>query len=269
MPDHASLGLGGSVVYGPLAQAEEGKSDNNAEADVEEKQLTSPTLASSTLPWADYLLHVLRVPGRVFAEGADAALSSANSLGSCFAFLGGEGTLTVKLARPPLSAAALGSSASSSGGNGGGVDRDGFIRVTHVSIEHARTASAPTAQKSAPRSFRVLGWNADPGGASSTASSLLNGITSGLASAGGGKVEKATGKEDAAEKAEQPRPFVLLDGVQYEAGGGARGVQTFAVPEGVRETTPPVGWVTLEVRSNHGGKWTCLYGFRVHGDRVE
>ncbi|CAN0290174.1 unnamed protein product [Ectocarpus fasciculatus] len=31
---------------------------------------------------------------------------------------------------------------------------------------------------------------------------------------------------------------------------------------------PPVGWVTLEVQSNHGGAWTCLYGFRVHGDPV-
>ncbi|CAM9290785.1 unnamed protein product [Scytosiphon promiscuus] len=281
MPDHASLGLGGSVVYGVLVLPEE-ENSANTDAGVEEGQLTSPTLASSTLPWADYLLHVLRVPGRVFAEGADAALSSANSLGSCFAFLGGEGRLTVKLARPPvpLSAAgspALGSSSSSlsapSGGGNGVVDRDGFIRVTHVSIEHARTASAPTAQKSAPRSFRVLGWDEDPGGlVTTTASSLLSSITGGLGSGGGegrgGKAAKANGKGDSEVKAEPPRPHVLLEGAEYEAGGGARGVQTFAVPEGVREATPPVGWVTLEVQSNHGGKWTCLYGFRVHGDRV-
>ncbi|CAN0337218.1 unnamed protein product, partial [Hapterophycus canaliculatus] len=259
MSDHASLVLGGSIVYGPLVLPEhEGR---NSEGGIGAGQLTSPTLASSTLPWADYLLHVLRVPGRVFAEGADAALSSTNSLGSCFAFLGGEGALTVKLARLPVrlsaSSAAPGSSstpssAPSAGGHDGdrGADRHGFVRVTHVSIEHARTASAPTARKSAPRSFRVLGWDADPGDTgASTASSLLSGI--------------------AGDNAELPRPHVLVEGAEYEAGAGARGVQTFAVPEGVREATPPVGWVTLEVRSNHGGKWTCLYGFRVHGERVD
>ncbi|CAN0341466.1 unnamed protein product, partial [Hapterophycus canaliculatus] len=35
-------------------------------------------------------------------------------------------------------------------------------------------------------------------------------------------------------------------------------LQTFAVPEGVREATPRVGWDSLEVQSNHGGKWICL-----------
>lgn len=30
----------------------------------------------------------------------------------------------------------------------------------------------------------------------------------------------------------------------------------------------PVGWVTLEVESNHGGERTCIYGFRVHGEEV-
>ncbi|CAM9290561.1 unnamed protein product [Scytosiphon promiscuus] len=259
MPDHASLDVGGSVVYGQLVLSKEEMSEN-ADAGVEEGQLTSPTLASSTLSWTDYLLHVLRVPGRGLEEGADAALTSANSLGSCFAFLGGEGRLTVKLARPPvpLSAAgspALGSSSSASssslsapsGGVNGGGDRDGFIRVTHVSIEHARTASAPTAQKNAPRSFRVLGWDEDPGGLAAT----------------------AKGEENSEKMDRPPRPHVLLEEAEYEAGGGARGVQTFAVPEGVREATPAVGWVTLEVQSNHGGGWTCLYGFRVHGDHVD
>ncbi|CAM9398659.1 unnamed protein product, partial [Discosporangium mesarthrocarpum] len=67
--------------------------------------LTSPSLTSSTLPWADYLLHALRVPGRSgggsghLAEGPEAALSADFSTpGSCFAFRGQQGRITVRLA---------------------------------------------------------------------------------------------------------------------------------------------------------------------------
>lgn len=259
MPDHASLTPGGSVVYG---QAKLPPGAGKADEVKTEAQLTSPTLASTKLPWADYMLHMLRMPGRVYAEKADAALSASNSLGSCFAFQGGEGRLTVKLAPAPMSSLLAAApppdspsdlpSQSSSGKTGKGGDPDGgggatartrgFVKVSHVSIEHARTALAPTVARSAPRAFRVLGWDADPTGAG------------------------ATGEEYAGGAA--LRPYVLLEGAEYQAGGGARGVQTFAVSEAGRELAPPVGWVTLEVQSNHGGKWTCLYGFRVHGDPV-
>ncbi|CBJ32485.1 hypothetical protein Esi_0342_0020 [Ectocarpus siliculosus] len=253
MPDYASLTPGAKVVYGPfpVAPAYDGEAQQG-DGMVEKKGwLTSKTLASTELEWHDYLLHMLRVPGRVYAEDGDAALSASNSLGSCFAFKGGEGRLTVELARPPPPPPR------SSGGDGNPgaatTTAAGFVRVTHVSIEHARAASAPTAAQSAPRAFRILGWDADPAGTATTTASLVGG-----GGDGGGEALLS--------------PHVLLAGAEYQVGEGAPGVQTFAVGEGRGEeaqaVVPPVGWVTLEVQSNHGGAWTCLYGFRVHGDPV-
>eukprot|EP00903_Cladosiphon_okamuranus_P020406 g18726.t1 len=225
MPDHASLTPGGSVVYGAAKlQHATGTSTGMGGGGQAKDQLTSPTLASATLPWADYMLHMLRVPGRVFAEKADAALSSSNSLGSCFAFHGGQGRLTVKLAPAPMSAVAPAPGSSPPSAREGGVATRtrGFVKVTHVSIEHARTALAPTVARSAPRAFRVLGWDADPAAAGKSA-----GETS-VAGGGAG--------------ADAPlRPYVLLEGAEYRADGGALGVQTFEVSEAGRELAPPVG----------------------------
>ena len=251
MPDYASLIPGASVVYGPLMSP-----------DGTEGKLTSPTLATTMLPWADYVLHLLRMPGRVYAENGDAALSTSNSLGSCFAFQGGEGRLTVRLARPPATPAAGGGSGSDSAsavaaGEEANPSR-GFVKVTHVSIEHARTAYAPSAAKSAPRAFRVLGWDSDPSAAGASTSRFA-----GIGIGGGGSGDNSRGSAATAL-----RPYVLVEGVEYSAGSDAPGVQTFAASDESRLLAPPVGWVTLEVQSNHGGKWTCVYGFRVHGDPV-
>ena len=251
MPDYASLIPGASVVYGPLMSL-----------DGTEGKLTSPTLASTMLPWADYVLHLLRMPGRVYAEDGDAALSTSNSLGSCFAFQGGEGRLTVKLARPPAPASGRTVGESNpdlDAGEEGAKSSEAFVKVTHVSIEHARTAYAPSASKSAPRAFRVLGWDVDPSAAAAPTSGF--GRIGGVGGVGGGGGSRGS-------VAAQPRPYVLVEGVEYSAGGDAPGVQTFAASDESRLLAPPVGWVTLEVQSNHGGKWTCVYGFRVHGEPV-
>lgn len=97
MPDYASLRSGASVIYGPVLLGEDdGKTDEKI------GQLTSETLANSVLPWAEYMLHVFRVPGYVHAEGPDAALSMSATLGSCFAFQGEQGRLTVQLAPHPV-----------------------------------------------------------------------------------------------------------------------------------------------------------------------
>lgn len=55
MPDYASLRLGSSAVNGPLVL------EGNRKG-----ALTSPTLAKSILPWSDYFLHALRLPGYDF-----------------------------------------------------------------------------------------------------------------------------------------------------------------------------------------------------------
>ncbi|CAM9400963.1 unnamed protein product, partial [Laminaria digitata] len=198
LPDYASLIPGASVVYGPLMSP-----------DGTEGKLTSPTLASTMLPWSDYVLHLLRMPGRVYAEDGDAALSTSNSLGSCFAFQGGEGRLTVKLARPPAPASgrAIGGSNDDLGEGDfeeGANPSRGFVKVTHVSIEHARTAHAPSATKSAPRAFRVLGWDSDPSAAA------VASLTSGFGRfSGGGGGSRGSGTAAAL------RPYVLVEGVEY------------------------------------------------------
>lgn len=103
----------------------------------------------------------------------------------------------------------------------------GFVKVTHISIEHAALATLPAAALSAPQFFVVLGWDADPTAASS-------------------------------------QPHVLVGRAEFSVEHNAPSVQTFKVDSAAGR--PPVGWVTLEVESNHGGDWTCLYGFRVHGE---
>lgn len=124
-----------------------------------------------------------------------------------------------------------------------------------MSIEHARTRSAPSAEKSAPRVFRVLGWDRSP----------VKANTNGQVVNGSAVLEMrgaAVGDDGAL------RPYVLVERAEFLVGDGAPGVQTFAVSEESLMAAPAVGWVTLEVKSNHGGRWTCLYGFRVHGNPV-
>lgn len=158
--------------------------------------------------------------GLTSSQTAEAALSTSNVPGHCFAFRGGRGKLTVKLGkpRPP--------------GSREGGHKAGFVKVTHISIEHVSVATLPAAAQSAPRVFLVLGWDADP-----TASSAAN------------------------------EPHVLVSRAEFSVEHNASAVQTFKVHSVAgRVPPPPVGWVTLEVESNHGGDWTCLYGFRIHGE---
>lgn len=253
MADFASVRSGAVVVHGAIPGTEGGGGE----------ELTSPTYPRAVLPWPEYVLHSLRVPGHVYGEGPEAALSLDNTLGSCFAFAGGAGRLTVRLARHLVMAASLpeGSdtcsappgeatpSCSSGGGSGAPGDKTfAGVRVSHVSIEHPRAAYAPSSAKSAPRAFRVLGWEQDPTGAVGPAAE--GGGVSGIGDGG------------------VPRPLTLVDGAEYRVGDGAPGVQTFAVSGASLEAAAAVKWVTLEVGSNHGGIWTCLYGFRVHGEPV-
>ncbi|CAM9946209.1 unnamed protein product, partial [Sphacelaria rigidula] len=143
-------------------------------------------------------------------------------------------------------------------------------KVTHVSIEHARVAAAPTAAKSAPREFRVTGWTQDPAG-------TINSYGDGSSRTAGGSATRSRerqgggGEEGELENDNATlRPYVLVERGEYLIGEDDQySVQTFAVSDKIFDVAPPVGWVTLEMTSNHGGVWTCLYGFRVHGVAVK
>ena len=253
MPDFAARVSGASVAEGRLG------------SEGENKRLTSRTLAAAVLPWGEYAAHALGLTEVRYGGGAEDALSASNVPGDCFAFPGGGGRLTVKLAEGHWAAGNGTGAAAESGGRR--PPSQGRVRVTHVSIEHAAVASVPSAFGSAPRAFRVLGWDADP--TASPTSSIPWGFHD-TDSAGKGK-----GGSDAPPL----RPHVLVKQAEFSVASGAPAVQTFAATAEAMEASPgedlgrfpppPVGWVTLEVESNHGAQWTCLYGFRVHGHRVD
>ena len=142
------------------------------------------------------------------------AISASTVPGHCFAFRRGRGRLTIRLGSPEVDAPM------------------GFIRVSHISLEHTSVVALPAAALTAPRQFRVLGWDADP----ATSSASL-------------------------------RPYVLVESAEFSVEPHAPTAQVFGVPApGTTFPPPPVGWVTLDVISNHGGDHTCLYGLRVYQD---
>lgn len=200
MRDYASLAGGASVVHS--------------------NGLTSPSMISVGDGWWGYGAKVFGTRKYKSLRTAEEALSNSNVPGRCFAFKGGRGKLTVKLGEPYTSSSLK-----------GGI-LPGFLRVTHVSIEHAAVANVPSSALSAPRVFVVLGWDADP----AASSTFL-------------------------------RPHVLISRAEFSVELNAPTVQTFEVFSG-GSPPPPVGWITLDVESNHGGDWTCLYGFRVHGEFI-
>lgn len=108
------------------------------------------------------------------------------------------------------------------------------VRVRSVSIDHVSALASPD-MRSAPREFRVTGALAAP----------------------------------PADVAAAEAHTLLAHGV-YQASVHAPAVQTFAVDDAAQSAAPPVRFVTLDVQSNHGhDEFTCLYRFRVHGDRVD
>ncbi|CAM9504762.1 unnamed protein product [Chrysoparadoxa australica] len=97
---------------------------------------------------------------------------------------------------------------------------------SHITIEHFPIELLDNGGSSAPQSFHVEGWVGDP----------RDGLI---------------------------HPFRLLDG-EYSLEEGRGSIQTFPV---TRRGGRGVSFVTLTIESNQGNEdFTCLYGFRVHGD---
>jgi hypothetical protein len=135
---------------------------------------------------------------RAVAMPPEVALSPDNTVGNCYAFAGVQGRFAVRLAAP--------------------------VHVSAISIDHV-AASVSYDQSSAPRKFRVLGF----------------------------EDAHASGKP------------IQLGEFEYTLAGGSSVVQTFAVAR----AAVPIRAVVLDIESNHGAKFTCLYRFRVHGARAK
>ena len=65
---------------------------------------------------------------------------------------------------------------------------------------------------------------------------------------------------DQYNEGETPEKTLLLEG-RYLIGGDQ--IQTFPVAM-TTDAAKVVQYVMLEILSNHGAEWTCVYRFRVH-----
>ncbi|KAI6013272.1 hypothetical protein EDC04DRAFT_2579531 [Pisolithus marmoratus] len=134
------------------------------------------------------------------------------------------------------------------------------IAITHFSIEHA---AMPTMnhQREAPCSMVLWGFLE---GASNIecfhASPQLRGLS---------YSQPATEVMEACKAASPCGSFVELTHVSYGPFNGANNLQTFPIYPDVHAAGLDFGIVVLEIRSNWGADSTCLYGFCVHGVRVE
>ncbi|KAI5997032.1 hypothetical protein EDD15DRAFT_2158169, partial [Pisolithus albus] len=134
------------------------------------------------------------------------------------------------------------------------------IAITHFSIEHAVMLTM-NYQRDAPRSMILWGFLE---GVSNIgrfrASPQLRGLS---------YSQPATEVTEACKKVNPDGFFVELAHVSYGPFDENNNRQTFPVYPDVHAAGLDFGIVVLEIRSNWGANSTCLYGFRVHGVRVE
>lgn len=143
-----------------------------------------------------------------------------------------------------------------------GVSLPSPIIVTHFTIDHAPMTPSGTSQRSdAPRSMILWG--------------LIEGQTNFGRYQSHPRIHGLSHTTPAPEvvrasKENNPSSFFIeLGHLQYHQGDGAPHSQTFSVHEDMIEASLDYGIVVLEIRGNWGGDHTCLYRFRVHGQKVE
>ncbi|KAL7424063.1 hypothetical protein Q5752_001648 [Cryptotrichosporon argae] len=191
-----------------------------------------PSITSDTL----VLRGAARLPAllwgarRVEGRPPATALHPDTSVGSCWPFAGATGQLGVMLAKP--------------------------VRVTDVTLEHAaRELALDTA--TAPRDVEVWAVVGDAD---------RERVAAYLADAdAAGEPERKSGLEPGPGHASADK--IRLAAFTYDPAGPAP-IQTFPVDPAVRALALETAIVVVEVKSNWGGEFTCLYRVRVHGEAV-
>ncbi|GJE97482.1 hypothetical protein PsYK624_137030 [Phanerochaete sordida] len=196
-------------------------------------ELTSPTFAKPATRALGFLWTTN--PG---ADGAppETALRPETHRGACWPLAGAHGQLGVALPAP--------------------------VHVAAVSVDHVAREVAPDGDvRSAPRAMEV--W-ARVEGAENLARLARDGAPR--------AVQKGEGLEMAsAEDAPEARPgaetYVRLAEFMYDI-HAPRSVQTFEIPQEMRDLGLETQRVALRIKSNWGqDEFTCLYRFRVHGEQ--
>ena len=193
-----------------------------------------PSLTSDTLeivPQGLWQQTIATITGNGYAIGRPpiTALHYETHNGHCWPFVGDQGQLGVLLALP--------------------------VRIEEITIDHvARDVSWD--MRSAPRDMEVWGFVE---GAENLAKVAAWEVSRNLA-----------GLEVPTQPRSLPSSAKYLRLAQFEYNIDApNAVQTFPVDEDIRALGLDFGIVTLRMLSNWGREFTCLYRFRVHGQKLE
>ena len=192
--------------------------------------LTSPTFEIRPSTLRGQVVGLLTGNGYAIGRPPITALHHEVNNGHCWPFAGSEGQLGVALAAPTY--------------------------VEEVSVDHVAKELAFD-MRSAPREMEV--WGMVEG------QDNIARVKEWKEHAGGEAIVNAI--EYPSTLPRDPE-YIRLANFTYDV-GSTRGVQTFPVNEAVRSLGVDFGIVVLRVLSNWGQRdFTCLYRFRVHGQRM-
>lgn len=192
-------------------------------------EYTSPTFSVSPVSGWRRMLGIGTVHGRAPAV----ALIPDINVGNCWPFAGSQGQIAVLLSRS--------------------------VKVDSVTIDHASKEVAYDL-RAAPRKFAVWGLVEGADNLEKLAKYNSEMEAQSIGGAEGGLSE---------EDGPQFRPArILLAEFEYDITGSSH-IQTFTVPDRVREAGIDIGVVVFQIRSSWGDpNYTCLYRVRVHGEAV-
>ncbi|EJD06532.1 uncharacterized protein FOMMEDRAFT_102353 [Fomitiporia mediterranea MF3/22] len=200
-----------------------------------------PSLTSQTLEIKTSYFFGLISGASLYARSPVTALHHETAVGYCWPFAGKQGYLGVKLATP--------------------------VRITEFTIDHASSAVALD-MRSAPRRMEVWGMVEGKDNVEK-----LRAYRTGLQAGRNAAVEEGRPIPSAAEEPARPSilpkrsEYIRIAEFTYDI-NSPQNIQTFAVPEDVKSLGIDFGLVVLAVKDNWGmEEFTCLYRFRVHGER--
>lgn len=192
--------------------------------------LTTPTFEIRPSTLRGQVVGLLTGNGYAIGRPPITALHHEVNNGHCWPFAGSEGQLGVALAAPTY--------------------------VEEVSVDHVAKELAFD-MRSAPREMEV--WGMVEG------KDNVGRVKEWKEHSGGQEILNTIGYPTTLPR--EPE-YIRLANFTYDV-GSTRGVQTFPVDEDVRRLGVDFGIVVLRVLSNWGqGEFTCLYRFRVHGQRM-
>ncbi|EKM58261.1 uncharacterized protein PHACADRAFT_252458 [Phanerochaete carnosa HHB-10118-sp] len=206
--------------------------------------LTSDTFEMKPQGLASSLLGMVTGNGYAVGRPPVTALHHETHNGHCWPFSGTQGQLGVMLATP--------------------------VHITDVTIDHVAKEVA-TDMRSAPRHIEL--WGLVEGGENVAKYEVLEAQRATEREAARAAAELA-GEEYVEPKDSYPEtlprsvPYMKIADFAYNI-YAPHHVQTFAVPQEIQDLGIDFGVVVLMVKSNWGREdFTCLYRFRIHGERL-